>query len=625
MAKFKRIVLVTSASNFEKQKSMIHSLHARLKEVGGYVLYVVSSYGLLNENNPYDKGAASIYGILERIEFDACLMEGNIGNSKLLYELAEMLKRRNIPFLTVAIGLEGIPFVLLESYDACRKIMVHLIEEHHCKRINLISRGDGDMFSYHAGKAFRDVVEEYGINEGKDCVIEMPVSLKDMGQALELFREKGIENPDAILCVHEVFAIGLCEVFKEKGINVPEDVLLCTLNRSANSVVYRPDIAGVTRMDRTIIRRACELIQNSFNGKEIPFENYIEGELCVGESCGCIVRQNKNTYEQNCDIIISKIEAAKQIGSMMDFNASLDETDSLEELGDSLKNMMERIGIKEFICNLNQYAIDFVNMRVDESCEQAEYFDEEMTVLIGNTERSGLIRNVKFPTTQVLPVEEREGDLYLLFPIHYREKVFGYLTFINEYMPIDMYNYRICHESIGSSMENLYRQMVLRKKIEELDQLHMKDALTGLYNRFALERFKEDYIQAQEFCIVSMDMDGLKKINDTVGHLAGNHAICIVANAIKESALQTDLVTRCGGDEFQIVSHNVDATYWENVKITINERIAEQLVQQHLPYETSVSMGYCICTKDNPIEFMECYALADQRMYEDKKERKAKR
>ena len=119
-----------------------------------------------------------------------------------------------------------------------------------------------------------------------------------------------------------------------------------------------------------------------------------------------------------------------------------------------------------------------------------------------------------------------------------------------------------------------------------------------------------------------IDMDGLKQINDGFGHLAGNNAICITATAIKTSVDTNDLVTRFGGDEFQILSLHTDTEYWENMKSILNEKIKAHAVQQKLPYELGVSLGYCICRKEHPISFEECCETADRQMYENKKARK---
>ena len=56
MDNVKKILLLTSASNFEAQKKVIHAIDKKLKEMGGYALFVFSSYGLYIEKNSYDYG-----------------------------------------------------------------------------------------------------------------------------------------------------------------------------------------------------------------------------------------------------------------------------------------------------------------------------------------------------------------------------------------------------------------------------------------------------------------------------------------------------------------------------------------------------------------------------------------
>ena len=72
------------------------------------------------------------------------------------------------------------------------------------------------------------------------------------------------------------------------------------------------------------------------------------------------------------------------------------------------------------------------------------------------------------------------------------------MVFLNEMLPVDNYHYRICQDSIGSSIENLHRHMILKSNIAELDRLHMQDQLTGLQNRFALKRRRGEYVSSAE-------------------------------------------------------------------------------------------------------------------------------
>ena len=135
----------------------------------------------------------------------------------------------------------------------------------------------------------------------------------------------------------------------------------------------------------------------------------------------------------------------------------------------------------------------------------------------------------------------------------------------------------------------------------------------------------EDYTDKDAYCVVFMDMDGLKKINDAYGHDAGNVALKITADVIKKAAHENDLVTRCGGDEFQVLSSSVDINFWESMQQNINDEIDRQIAEQKLPYVFSVSFGYCISDKENQLTFEECCDKADTLMYANKKERKAER
>ena len=84
-------------------------------------------------------------------------------------------------------------------------------------------------------------------------------------------------------------------------------------------------------------------------------------------------------------------------------------------------------------------------------------------------------------------------------------------------------------------------------------------------------------------------------------------------------------MTRCGGDEFQVLSTCVDTDFWESLQKTINDEIDRQIAEQKLPYVFGLSFGYCISDKQNKLTFEECCDKADTLMYANKKERKAER
>ncbi len=98
-------------------------------------------------------------------------------------------------------------------------------------------------------------------------------------------------------------------------------------------------------------------------------------------------------------------------------------------------------------------------------------------------------------------------------------------------------------------------------KSRELERMTITDDLTTLYNRRHANRFLEQQFQICEryghpLSLVLLDLDDFKRINDGFGHLAGDKAICSVANILLSNIRGTDLAARIGGDEFLMVMPN---------------------------------------------------------------------
>ena len=141
-------------------------------------------------------------------------------------------------------------------------------------------------------------------------------------------------------------------------------------------------------------------------------------------------------------------------------------------------------------------------------------------------------------------------------------------------------------------------------------QLTKKDALTGLLNRQAYYAYIDNYYK-DITAIVSIDMNGLKRINDTYGHLAGDEAIITVASCIFKSAKIKQAVFRVGGDEFIIICKKTN----EKELLDLINNIRYSMTSTNY----SVSIGYKYSTDSNKdIENM--VKESDEMMYKDKLE-----
>lgn len=170
----------------------------------------------------------------------------------------------------------------------------------------------------------------------------------------------------------------------------------------------------------------------------------------------------------------------------------------------------------------------------------------------------------------------------------------------------------------------------LKQAEAEVRNLSMTDDLTDLYNRrgFLILTEQQQKIARRttnSFSLVYADMDGLKLINDTYGHQQGSDAIRQIAQILKESFRESDIIARLGGDEFTIF---VADTISCNIKIPL-ARLEENLRQyneQNLPsYQLSVSLGAICVNSDDESTIEELLIKADKIMYEDKKRKKQAR
>lgn len=138
--------------------------------------------------------------------------------------------------------------------------------------------------------------------------------------------------------------------------------------------------------------------------------------------------------------------------------------------------------------------------------------------------------------------------------------------------------------------------------------LTKKDALTGLLNRQAYYSTIENNYK-EITAVISIDMNGLKKINDTLGHQAGDEAIITVANCFLKVSKFKYSIFRIGGDEFVIICKKTSETELHDLINKIEKKVSET--------KYSISIGYCFSLEaDKDIE--EMVKKSDLMMYENK-------
>ncbi len=158
----------------------------------------------------------------------------------------------------------------------------------------------------------------------------------------------------------------------------------------------------------------------------------------------------------------------------------------------------------------------------------------------------------------------------------------------------------------------------------------LTDELTGLHNRRGFTALAGQALalatrQAKSAQLCFIDMDGLKRINDELGHEAGDRALVELATVLKKTFRQSDVVARLGGDEFVVFAPEAS----EHTRPSITSRLDAQLAAHNAAggreFKLAASVGLTTYDPSKPETLEALLARADALMYEHKRARKAGR
>ena len=154
------------------------------------------------------------------------------------------------------------------------------------------------------------------------------------------------------------------------------------------------------------------------------------------------------------------------------------------------------------------------------------------------------------------------------------------------------------------------------------------DHLTGLANRREFERIMEREValaerHSRKLSLMMIDLDNLKRINDRLGHRAGDAALKLVAQQVQRVIRTSDIGARIGGDEFGIAMPETDLERAHEVAARLRDAVSEASLAARSPEPIEVSMG--LTTWRPGQDWQTAYEVVDGDLYEDKRRRKEAR
>jgi diguanylate cyclase (GGDEF)-like protein len=218
------------------------------------------------------------------------------------------------------------------------------------------------------------------------------------------------------------------------------------------------------------------------------------------------------------------------------------------------------------------------------------------------------------------------GKLFIVYSLHYRERFYGFTSMRNSTMPLFSEFYRVLMMTLSSALEQVANVKKMQHMIKTLDEMWVFDPMTHVYNRAGFFKFSAKICEdakkeRDDMFFIFLDLDGLKKVNDALGHETGDRMICDMADVLRKTRDKEELLMRYGGDEFVVFGKGRTDKEVVDYIARIRKAMEELNRSSDRQYTLDASIGYQMVPYDNEKPLSALIELADQEMYKEKREK----
>ncbi|HKM34760.1 MAG TPA: GGDEF domain-containing protein [Lachnospiraceae bacterium] len=622
----------------EYQKRVLQSIFSKAKELD-YDVFVYASFGAYGDNLLYAEGEESMLVLPDVSCLDGIIVGEDTfdiaGMDKMLEN--RLRQQASCPVVYLKTPKEGFYNVLVENREIMKDITSHFVKEHGFTDICYMSGKKEYQDAQDRLSGFLQVMQESNIEVTEHMIFEGDYWREKGKEAVDWFMTDRSTYPQVIICANDYMAISICLELQKRGILVPTQVCISGFDNIEEAQLHNPCFTTAEVPVHCIGMKAVEIIDNVCHGRPQERVEWIKPKLVLGESCGCGSREIMNSTPFMLDTIFRQFNAMKRIVFM-----TTDCQDAYKEeeiLGLAEKYAFDNSAEKVWICLNDQYE----QSNEDEFEEDRKAYTDEMVLRrIFHKENQAIHCRKKFPRKEMLPAEymdDEQPQAYLVFSIHYRNQCYGYMvmtvekgewlgSFTQAYLTV-----------LANAIEDIKMHREV-SGLEEIRELYLIDSLTGIYNRRGYEKklriINETIIEKRitlqsamdtdkYISMVSIDMDGLKYINDNFGHAEGDDALKRLAGVLKRLAGKDEVYARTGGDEFSMILLSDTRKRHEDFENIFLKAMAEEETKVKKPYPFHASVGLCLITEKRDISLMKCILTADEKMYMQKRKYKLSR
>ncbi|MBR5933075.1 MAG: GGDEF domain-containing protein [Treponema sp.] len=550
------------------------------------------------------------------------------------------------PMTKVSLGfnLDGIPSIHVDPSKAIETLVTHVINEHGRKDFLLFQASDESYESRERRRFFESALEKNNVQLDKSKIIDGEFEYNSAYEALAKYLKEhdGKNNFNAVFCCNDDMAMGCMDCLEENGIKVPEDVSVLGFDNIYDACEKEHNISTV---DQLIEKQAYECAKLGYElfYKKTKEQNIVfDAVPIIRKSCGCTGHHNQEkVFLENKEYL--EKDKYHYDGSLQLYNLHFFLIEAQEPV--PLEKLYSRLLYSFYLFDISDAILVLYNKPVYFSDSNGFTFPEDAVIKMTYKNGKGISQpDIYFnPCDYMIPskCDKSISPLQVIFPLFAGNFQYGY--FILSLGKYEKIFYQTAYEliskeivaSIKLSQANREKASLETKNIsleeysEKLHTLSRTDEMTQLFNRRgfyeAAQVIISQYVSiGKKGLVIFSDMDGLKSINDTFGHEAGDRAIKAQASILKKIFKATDVIGRLGGDEFAIVVPDMDISDFPTKKEQLNNECRKYNEREIDPFVLSISMG-CTEFSINTSDIDNLLKKADSELYKEKREKKHSR
>lgn len=569
--------------------------------------------------------------------------------AQLSNEVSSLLPKPIIS-ISVSLGLPTNSYTATSSKKAYEEIIEHLITKHGKTKIAYFSASlTHTPESEERVKSYKAALKKNGLEYNKELVFSGDFTPASTHKYILEHYHKLEDIPyDALLCANDYMAEGAIAAFKIIGVRVPEDICVFGFDDCDIAATVIPSCSTINQHLCMSGYKAGELAYKAAYGKKIPKKAMVQSLPVYRQSCGCIpmdapqgvylnekgvLFKSKEIYLNNLNLFGNALNDISTIYHML----NMSETEiNLKNFFLSLKKTLSRIFVSfiAFCLYPEEIVLEIEdNFVMPENARLYMLMDLDEKIERNYSAEGGILFN---PRDSILPMsfDDTRKRNYYLFPISRGKINYGYMICelpSNKYTVYEVYMKILVNAFVHayeySKIEN--QNLRLEETNTSLSFQSTTDELTKLYNRRGFMSYAQKSLNLSletntPGAIFFFDLDGLKDINDTWGHKAGDIAIQTAGDVLKEAFHKSDLVGHLSGDEFAVIANGFEKANEGKLRERIQYLCEQKRNERNLPFNISISMGVTEYTADNH-DLQTLLTEADKEMYKEKNIKHAKK